>query len=133
MFLNILVGCGCLFVLFFFFFKQKTAYEMSLRDWSSDVCSSDLIAGSYDLAPLRWCSTMQRAWRSGLAGDLDRAEKLIDEARMYGEQCAIAGATETAYVQLGELRWHQSRLPEMLPFSEAAYAAADGAYPGIGL
>src|SRR6059058_3274440 len=28
--------------LFFFFFKQKTAYEMSLRDWSSDVCSSDL-------------------------------------------------------------------------------------------
>ena len=28
----------------FFFFKQKTAYEMSLRDWSSDVCSSDLIA-----------------------------------------------------------------------------------------
>src|SRR6059058_2395061 len=25
-----------------FFFKQKTAYEMSLRDWSSDVCSSDL-------------------------------------------------------------------------------------------
>src|SRR6059058_6407000 len=29
-------------VLCFFFFKQKTAYEMSLRDWSSDVCSSDL-------------------------------------------------------------------------------------------
>src|SRR6188474_532096 len=27
---------------YFFFFKQKTAYEMSLRDWSSDVCSSDL-------------------------------------------------------------------------------------------
>ena len=27
---------------FFFFFKQKTAYEMSWRDWSSDVCSSDL-------------------------------------------------------------------------------------------
>src|SRR6184192_4502833 len=27
---------------FFFFFKQKTAYEMSIGDWSSDVCSSDL-------------------------------------------------------------------------------------------
>ena len=26
----------------FFFFKQKTAYEMKIRDWSSDVCSSDL-------------------------------------------------------------------------------------------
>src|SRR3546814_3741966 len=26
-----------------FFFKQKTAYEMSISDWSSDVCSSDLV------------------------------------------------------------------------------------------
>src|SRR3546814_4176411 len=30
---------------FFFFFKQKTAYEMRISDWSSDVCSSDLAAG----------------------------------------------------------------------------------------
>src|SRR3546814_4237518 len=30
--------CGCVF----FFFKQKTAYEMRISDWSSDVCSSDL-------------------------------------------------------------------------------------------
>src|SRR3546814_9432100 len=32
----------CSFVCFFFFFKQKTAYEMRISDWSSDVCSSDL-------------------------------------------------------------------------------------------
>src|SRR3546814_5998449 len=33
------------FVVFlFFFFKQKTAYEMRISDWSSDVCSSDLAA-----------------------------------------------------------------------------------------
>src|SRR3546814_14416215 len=31
-------------VCFFFFFKQKTAYEMRISDWSSDVCSSDYIA-----------------------------------------------------------------------------------------
>src|SRR3546814_7867992 len=31
-----------LIVLCFFFFKQKTAYEMRISDWSSDVCSSDL-------------------------------------------------------------------------------------------
>src|SRR3546814_3359684 len=30
----------------FFFFKQKTAYEMRISDWSSDVCSSDLAAGA---------------------------------------------------------------------------------------
>src|SRR3546814_5151958 len=28
---------------YFFFFKQKTAYEMRISDWSSDVCSSDLV------------------------------------------------------------------------------------------
>src|SRR3546814_16723968 len=28
----------------FFFFKQKTAYDMRISDWSSDVCSSDLVA-----------------------------------------------------------------------------------------
>src|SRR3546814_954660 len=39
-----LIFCSaCSFTwLFFFFFKQKTAYEMRISDWSSDVCSSDL-------------------------------------------------------------------------------------------
>src|SRR3546814_3137137 len=32
----------CVFMCFIFFFKQKTAYEMRISDWSSDVCSSDL-------------------------------------------------------------------------------------------
>src|SRR3546814_15313666 len=35
-----------LLLLVFFFFKQKTAYEMRISDWSSDVCSSDLDATS---------------------------------------------------------------------------------------
>src|SRR3546814_2269537 len=33
------------FIVWFFFFKQKTAYEMRISDWSSDVCSSDLFDG----------------------------------------------------------------------------------------
>ena len=38
--------------LFFFFFKQKTAYEIYQGDWSSDVCSSDLLAaGAATAAP----------------------------------------------------------------------------------
>ena len=46
-----LYGCGgFLTFLFFFFFKQKTAYEIVSRDWSSDVCSSDLPSGQ----PWRW-------------------------------------------------------------------------------
>src|SRR3546814_5829921 len=39
---------GCVF----FFFKQKTAYEMRISDWSSDVCSSDLLLPSG--RPARW-------------------------------------------------------------------------------
>src|SRR3546814_8224120 len=35
-----------LYKLFFFFFKQKTAYEMRISDWSSDVCSSDLLSNA---------------------------------------------------------------------------------------
>src|SRR3546814_2257837 len=35
--------------LWFFFFKQKTAYEMRISDWSSDVCSSDLRRDSHEL------------------------------------------------------------------------------------
>src|SRR3546814_1910708 len=56
----VVVGCVCIVTLassfrgviccFFFFFKQKTAYEMRISDWSSDVCSSDLIARARDRA-----------------------------------------------------------------------------------
>src|SRR3546814_5606940 len=37
------IHCFSRFVVVFFFFKQKTAYEMRISDWSSDVCSSDLV------------------------------------------------------------------------------------------
>src|SRR3546814_4806403 len=33
----------CIIFIVLFFFKQKTAYEMRISDWSSDVCSSDLV------------------------------------------------------------------------------------------
>src|SRR3546814_3176510 len=38
-------GSGAIMGCVIFFFKQKTAYEMRISDWSSDVCSSDLAAG----------------------------------------------------------------------------------------
>src|SRR3546814_14206572 len=45
----------------FFFFKQKTAYEMRISDWSSDVCSSDLIRA----APRRGPSPASGSRRGG--------------------------------------------------------------------
>src|SRR3546814_8269265 len=56
----------------FFFFKQKTAYEMRISDWSSDVCSSDLrlspgcarIAGAVaSIRPVRLCQKPDRRLR----------------------------------------------------------------------
>src|SRR3546814_1072994 len=44
--IEIVMDCvGDFWGFFFFFFKQKTADDMRISDWSSDVCSSDLIAG----------------------------------------------------------------------------------------
>src|SRR3546814_1848577 len=61
----------------FFFFKQKTAYEMRISDWSSDVCSSDLSAlrpfglrdGIVDLAAYELCALSQLRERLR-AGDI---------------------------------------------------------------
>src|SRR3546814_1187697 len=36
----------CIILFWFFFFNQKTAYEMRISDWSSDVCSSDLVGSA---------------------------------------------------------------------------------------
>src|SRR3546814_7275475 len=53
----------------FFFFKQKTAYEMRISDWSSDLCSSDLhrvrsaCSGSL---PCHWRSVEHADFRQGL-------------------------------------------------------------------
>src|SRR3546814_4618088 len=53
-----------------FFFKQKTAYEMRISDWSSDVCSSDLIG-------------LESA-RSGIAHTLDEAFAALMLAGLFG-------------------------------------------------
>src|SRR3546814_2391277 len=41
----------------FFFFKQKTAYEMRISDWSSDVCSSDLTWGGRSFPWSGWSTS----------------------------------------------------------------------------
>src|SRR3546814_3036809 len=50
-----LMSMFCCFDLFFFF-KQKTAYEMRISDWSSDVCSSDLEPRWECLRINMWCA-----------------------------------------------------------------------------
>src|SRR3546814_6832532 len=51
-------GCVCCF----FFFKQKTAYEMRISDWSSDVCSSDLTESQIHRAAAKIADQVERWW-----------------------------------------------------------------------
>src|SRR3546814_13037177 len=56
----------------FFFFKQKTAYEMRISDWSSDVCSSDLAVGVMDMLRFdKW--TAGRYWVDDYGSTADEA------------------------------------------------------------
>src|SRR3546814_7762345 len=57
------------YVVVFFFFKQKTAYEMRISDWSSDVCSSDLRHGAELASRRRWRR------RSGRGSDPHRGHR----------------------------------------------------------
>src|SRR3546814_4600738 len=56
--------CVVLSICFVFFFKQKTAYEMRISDWSSDVCSSDL--ERVHLSPSACRRRVQRLERDGV-------------------------------------------------------------------
>src|SRR3546814_5312978 len=84
-----------------FFFKQKTAYEMRISDWSSDVCSSDLImAEPFDdlLDPARLAVAALRAKR-----------------RIGGEQDAFGEPDRRALAEARQRRHKQPLLPERRP------------------
>src|SRR3546814_10924248 len=78
----------------FFFFKQKTAYEMRISDWSSDVCSSDLDANGDELPtqPVETIrSTMARIVRGQTMALKQRgfvtAAEARSEERRVGKEC----------------------------------------------
>src|SRR3546814_10819074 len=81
----------------FFFFKQKTAYEMRISNWSSDVCSSDLLLTAltkFDGTRMRQLSARefhQIAGRAGRAG-YDTAGTVIAQAPDHETENAKAVA-----------------------------------------
>src|SRR3546814_3322880 len=83
-------GCVC-----FFFFKQKTAYEMRISDWSSDVWSADLRVGErVSLSPTRHCEepkgTRQSSAGVNRSGLLRSAR---NDARVYALRACIRDRT----------------------------------------
>src|SRR3546814_1832315 len=85
----------CFFVCFilFFFFKQKTAYEMRISDWSSDVCSSDLRTGHVAL-----CGDERVA-----GGSRARCRQQRNGARLCAGQCGRARTGRSCRTETGEL------------------------------
>src|SRR3546814_16929874 len=62
----------------FFFFKQKTAYEMRISDWSSDVCSSDLVMASHQFGV--WGRRIEALGKSDNADNGVELGALMDKA-----------------------------------------------------
>src|SRR3546814_8243009 len=50
-----------------FFIKQKTAYELRISDWSSDVCSSDLALSEYKQEGFTLANSLNRTYKAALA------------------------------------------------------------------
>src|SRR3546814_2370970 len=69
------------------FFKQKTAYEMRISDWSSDVCSSDLLVGDPERTARSVIGDAHGA--AARLSVLDEAghEVLRSEERRVGKEC----------------------------------------------
>src|SRR3546814_9625942 len=80
-------------ILVFFFFKQKTAYEMRISDWSSDVCSSDLRgrgrrgAGSTASPAAGRIPTRRRSPRGRVCGPASPCATSRSEERRGGKEC----------------------------------------------
>src|SRR3546814_1635282 len=117
-------------ILLFFFFKQKTAYEMRISDWSSDVCSSDLIGeeprAAYDRVHLT-------EFFSGKSAD-DLALARPDFAEAYGiglqlntRATAIDREDRTVTTATGEVvpydrsEEHTSELQSLMSISYAVF------------
>src|SRR3546814_9649016 len=113
----------------FFFFKQKTAYEMRISDWSSDVCSSDLsaelVAVEHAFGAWREAGERLAALRDELetaARDREWLDHAVAELNMLnpraGEEAELAEAR--AAMQKG------ARLGEDLQAVAALLDGADG-------
>src|SRR3546814_1679381 len=90
---------GCVCIVFgcvvFFFFKQKTAYEMRISDWSSDVCSSDLYGLANKRVTLSTAGMVPMIDKLGELSDVSLAVSLHaandelrrSEERRVGKEC----------------------------------------------
>src|SRR3546814_11796149 len=98
-----------------FFFKQKTAYEMRISDWSSDVCSSDLLDFGSSVDVAHWGNGGKSLWGgtwtaddfTGAAGGFGIALRMEVEGRETGrvEERSEERRVGNECVSTGRSRW----------------------------
>src|SRR3546814_6187406 len=117
--------CGVGYV---FFFKQKTAYEMRISDWSSDVCSSDLLEAQPDWHDGKMDAAWAAAEKAGL--DVAKARAMPSAEAMAWMEQDIADAravgvrgTPTFFINGQKL---PNSSPEQLEAEVRAAVAAKG-------
>src|SRR3546814_3437876 len=92
-----MTGVKTFVLVVFFFFKQKTAYEMRISDWSSDVCSSDLLLLTAEVR-----STPVFSRRPSPQGEGGRLEYLV--VRHSDRKSVVSGKSVSVRVDLGGRR-----------------------------
>src|SRR6266496_3582239 len=127
---------------FFFFFSSRRRHTRSLRDWSSDVCSSDLAGLSKALASRRLLTHDRGRVLADLACAIADGGEVISDFRVIGDQEDLFGlvaSVPTAWRALDEIARGGERALGKLTAAVtaarrrawAAAAARHGAFPGI--
>src|SRR3546814_5902189 len=106
---------------FFFFFKQKTAYEMRISDWSSDVCSSDLEDGRMTVTDLAQAVGLSKPPCQGRlrrlieTGVIRGFRAIVDPAKLGMDHVAFAEVklSDTREKALDEFNAAVRRMPEV--------------------
>src|SRR3546814_15313849 len=129
------LSVGCVVCDWFVFFKQKTAYEMRISDWSSDVCSSDL-----EVAPARpnaacslGCSHLLLARTARKTMDRVGLESLDDACHGLGDQLTGFCRSRQAEMPVPECK-PQSLVPRAFSdYRQGIGKARAVAHPGPGV
>src|SRR3546814_7042226 len=95
-------------VCIFFFFKQKTAYEMRISDWSSDVCSSDLIRD--DVVHMRIAFERHQLVDRDRSWHADAAEIVafqVEQHDVLGTLLEVLAQHRTQRCEIGRASWRE--------------------------